>query len=176
MVVSILADGVVQTGDLVFSEPNMAAADVPLDANCETLEGYKKVQCELGPTSTSLGIYQDERLQVAHMMRVLTGLVLPMEVIDREIAWVDEHMGEEGWIDRVARGRQLIMLPLLEVSPYVRMAVPLCVGWAGQVYQFESDRGQGGLSDPEQLLLTNLMSQLDMTSVDYDREWSLLFR
>ena len=121
-------------------------------------------------------MHANERLQLSVMMERLTGLVLPEDMIDREIQWVDERMGTGGWVDRVARGRELILQPLQEVPSPVRMAIPLCVGWASQVFQQDEDRLQGGLSDPEQLLLTNLNDALGLNLDDYAREWRALFR
>jgi hypothetical protein len=85
-------------------------------------------------------------------------------------------MGEGGWIDRVARGRELILQPMQSLPPHARTAVPLVVAWMGQVYQMNSDRIQGGLNDPEQLLLSNLLDSLEMSRQDYAREWGLQFR
>jgi hypothetical protein len=122
------------------------------------------------------GEHADEFLQLQVMMHKMTGLVLPEEMIGREIEWVDEHMGTGGWIDRVARGRELILQPLRDLPPHVRTPIPLAVAWMGQVYQLNSDRVQGGLSDPEQLLLSNLLDAIEMSRQDYAREWNLQFR
>ena len=59
---------------------------------------------------------------------------------------------------------------------HVRRAIPLVVGWMGQVHQDPNDRNQGGLSDSEHLLLSRLMNDIGMTQADYTREWRRRFR
>ena len=105
-----------------------------------------------------------------------TGIVITDAILDEEIKWVEENMGSEGWIDRVARGKELINQPMQSLPKHARRAIPLVVGWMGQVHQEPSDRSQGGLSDAEHLLLSRLMNDIGMTQEEYTQEWRRRFR